>query len=78
MTLVLWSILCIILHHDQNNRIRQEDIRYKKRKVSDCQGDLAKKNMNWTSPGPPTQLEIEKDKKVTLYTKAKDIAPLLV
>ena len=32
---------------------------------------LAKKNMNWTLPGPPTQLEIEKNKKVTLHTNAK-------
>ena len=71
------------LRNKVSNRIRQEEIRYKKSKVSDCQGNpskvwsLAKRNMNWASPGPPTQLEIEKDKKVTLHTKAKDIAQIM-
>ena len=58
------------LRNRVNNRIRQEEIGYKKRKVNECQGDpgkvwsLAKKNMDWASPGPPTQLEDEIDKKV--------------
>ena len=38
---------------------------------------LAKKYMNWSSPGPPSQLELEKDKKITLVTKAKDIARVM-
>ena len=33
--------------------------------------------MNWSSPGPPSQLEVEKDKKITLVTKAKDIASVM-
>ena len=71
------------LRNQVNNRIRQEEIRYKKSKVADCQGNpskvwsLAKKNMDWVSPGPPTQLEVETDKKVTLHTKAKDIAHIM-
>ena len=35
---------------------------------------LSKKYMNWTSPGPPSQLEVEENNKITLVTKAKDIA----
>ena len=30
--------------------------------------------MNWKSAGPPSQLEVEIDKKLTLITKAKDLA----
>ena len=33
--------------------------------------------MEWTSPGPPTQLEVEEKKKITLYTKAKDLAKVM-
>ena len=38
---------------------------------------LAKKYMNWSSPGPPSQLEVVKEKKITLVTKAKDIAKVM-
>ena len=38
---------------------------------------LAKKLMDWVSPGPPTQLEVEDNKKITLYTKAKDLARIM-
>ena len=71
------------LRNKVNNRMRQEEIRYKKSKVKECQGDpgkvwsLAKKNMDWASPGPPTQLEDEIDKKVTLHSKARDIAMIM-
>ena len=63
-----------------NNRIKQEEILYKKSKVAECQDcpsktwSLAKKFMEWTSPGPPSQLEVEDKKKITLYTKAMDLA----
>ena len=56
------------LRNRVNNRIWQEEIRFKKSKINECQGDpgkvwsLAKKNMDWASPGPPIQLEDEEDK----------------
>ena len=66
-----------------NNRIGQEEVRYKRGKVAENEENpagiwsLAKKFMNWSSPGPPSQLEVEKDKKITLVTKAKDIASVM-
>ena len=33
--------------------------------------------MEWSSPGPPSQLEVEENKKITLYTKARDIAKVM-
>ena len=33
--------------------------------------------MEWASPGPPTQLEVEEENKITLYTKAKDLARIM-
>ena len=71
------------LRNKINNRIRHEEVSYKKSKVNECQGDpsriwgLAKKFMDWTSPGPPTQLETEEKKKITLHTKARDLAQLM-
>ena len=59
------------------------EIKYKRSKVKECGGcptktwGLAKKFMEWTSPGPPTQLEVEEEKKITLYTKAKDLARVM-
>ena len=38
---------------------------------------LAKSFMNWRSPGPPSQLEVVIDKKLTLVTKAKDLAKVM-
>ena len=38
---------------------------------------LAKKFMEWASPGPPTQLEVEEENRITLYTKAKDLARVM-
>ena len=78
----LWSKYKI-LRNKINNRIKQEEILYKKSKVAECQGcpsktwGLAKKFMEWTSPGPPSQLEVEENKKITLYTKAKDLARVM-
>ena len=72
-----------VLRNQVNNRIRQEEIKYKKNKMKDCQGDpsrvwcLAKKYMDWRTPGPPTQLEVESDNKVTLHSKAGDIAQIM-
>ena len=48
--------------------------------MQDCPSktwSLANKYMDWSSPGPPTQLEVEENKKITLYTKAKDLAKLM-
>ena len=33
--------------------------------------------MNWESPGPPSQLEVEVEKKIILYTKACDLARIM-
>ena len=56
---------------------------YKKSKVADCQDSptklwgLAKRFMNYTSPGPPSQLEVKEDRRVTLYTKSRDLARIM-
>ena len=66
-----------------NNRTKQEEIQYKKNKVNECQScpsktwGLAKKFMEWKSPGPPSQLEVEENKKITMYRKAKDLARIM-
>ena len=71
------------LRNNINNTIKQEEVRYKRDKVDECEScpsktwSLAKKFMDWTSPGPPSQLEVEEDNKITLYTKAKDIARIM-
>ena len=71
------------LRNKINNRIKQEEIVFKKSKVLDCHGSpskvwgLAKKFMEWASPGPPTQLEVEEQNRITLYTKAKDLARVM-
>ena len=66
-----------------NNRNKQEEINYKRSKVKECENNpsktwgLAKKFMEWSSPGPPTQLEVEEGKKVILYRKARDLARIM-
>ena len=71
------------LRNEIDNNIKKEEIAYKKGKVKDCNGcpskvwGLAKKLMDWTSPGPPTQLEVEENKKITLYTKARDLSRVM-
>ena len=71
------------LRNSINNRIKNEEIKYKRSKVEECKDcpsktwGLAKKFMDWTSPGPPTQLEVEEKKKITLYTKARDLAKIM-
>ena len=66
-----------------NNKKSQEEVNCKKAKVNDCKSNpvqlwgLAKKFMSWTSPGPPTQLEVEENKKITLYTKASILAKVM-
>ena len=66
-----------------NNLLKQEEIRFKKQKFKECHGSsdqvwaLAKKYMDWTSNGPPTRLESEKDGGMTLISKAADIAKLM-
>ena len=63
-----------------SNRLRCEEINFKKLKFTECCGssskswNVAKRFMNWSSAGPPTQLEVLKDNKLTLCTKAADIA----
>ena len=55
----------------------QEEIQYKRTKVKYCKDNagmvwsLAKNYMNWKSQGPPVQLEVEINKKVTLVPKLK-------
>ena len=71
------------LRNQINNRIKQEEIQYKKSKVNECQNcpsktwGLAKKFMEWKCPGPPSQLEVEENKKITLYRKARDLARIM-
>ena len=66
-----------------NNKKSKEEVSFKKTKVNDCKDNpvqlwgIAKKFMSWTSPGPPTQLEVEEDKKITLYTKASLLAKVM-
>ena len=64
------------LRNQINNRIKQEEIKSKKEKVAKTVqarlGGLAKIFMEWTCPGPPTQLEVDEKEKITLYTKARD------
>ena len=66
-----------------NNKKSQEEVNCKKAKVNDCKSNpvqlwgLAKKFMSWTSPGPPTQLEVEENKKITLYTKESILAKVM-
>jgi hypothetical protein len=68
------------LRNSLNNKNGQEEVKYKKRKVNSCEDDpslvwsLAKNYTNWKSPGPPSQLEVEIDKKLIIITKAKDLA----
>ena len=63
-----------------NNKIKYEEIQYKKGKLSECQNSssqvwgLAKKFMDWSTAGPPTQLEIVTDSGINLVTKAAEIA----
>ena len=33
--------------------------------------------MDWKSPGPLSQLEVEENKKITMYRKAKDLARIM-
>ena len=71
------------LRNKINNRIKQEEVLYKKNKVAECQDSpsrlwgIAKKFMDYASPGPPAQLEVEIDKKITLYTKSRDLARIM-
>ena len=32
---------------------------------------------SWSGPGPPTRLEVDEKKKITLYTKARDLAQIM-
>ena len=71
------------LRNRVNNKTRQEEINFKKMKVQECQDNpskswgLAKKFMDWSSPGPPTQLEVEANNKISLYRKARDLAEIM-
>ena len=71
------------LRNSFNNKNGQEENKYKRSKIKDCKDNpgmvwsLAKNYMNWKSQGPPVQLEVEVNKKVTLVTKAKDLAKVM-
>ena len=66
-----------------SNKNGQEEVKYKKSKVKNCKDNpgmllsLAKNYLNWRSSGPPSQLEVEIDKKITLVTKAEDLAKVM-
>ena len=68
------------LRNKISNRIKFEEIHYKKNKFKECEGDMdkfwgiAKKFMEWESAGPPTQLEEEINGKLALCTKACKLA----
>ena len=68
------------LRNSINNKVSQEEFRYKREKLNSCKDNpgmtwnLAKSYMNWSSPGPPRQLEVNNDNTLKLLTKAKDIA----
>ena len=63
-----------------NNRIRQDEILYKKQKIQEC-GDCPAKTwkqfMEWSTNGSPTQLEVSTDKQTKLVSKAKDLASIM-
>ena len=71
------------LRNQVNNRTKQEEMMYKKSKAQQCEGcpkktwGLAKRLMNWDAPGPPCQLEVEENGRITLFTKAKDLAKIM-
>ena len=68
------------LRNRVNNKIKNEEVQYKRNKFSECQGSsskvwgLAKNFMEWSAAGPPTQLEISRNNSIILVTKAADIA----
>ena len=65
------------------NRLKQEEIRFKREKMEECKGGpsqtwkVAKRIMNWSSSGPPAQLEHTVAGNPILVTKALDIANLM-
>ena len=71
------------LRNSVNNRVKQDEIRYKRSKVQECQDcpsktwKLAKKFMEWNSPGPPSQLEVMENNDIKMYSKARDIAKIM-
>ena len=71
------------LRNKINSKIKQEERVYKQAKASECQEsitktwNLAKNFMEWTTAGPPTQLEIEEAGKINLVSKADLIANLM-
>ena len=71
------------LRNQISNRIKNEEILYKRSKVEDCVDcpsqtwKLAKSFMQWTSSGPPTQLEVEEKNKIVLYRKARELAKVM-
>ena len=68
------------LRNSINNKVGQEEIKYKREKMNSCKEDpgliwsISKSFMNWSSPGPPRQLEVKSEKGLKLLTKARDIA----
>ena len=71
------------LRNKVNNLMKQEEIRFKRSKLNECHGSsdqvwkLAKKFINWTSTGAPSQLETEENGLIILVSKAADIARLM-
>ena len=71
------------LRNKINNRIDQEEIKYKKNKIHNTKDNpgllwgMAKNFMSWSSPGPPTQLEVKEGNSITLVTKASMLAKVM-
>ena len=71
------------LRNSINNKVKQEERIYKRKKVQECQNcpsktwRLAKSYMEWNSPGPPGQLEVLENNQIKIYSKARDIAEIM-
>ena len=78
----LWSKYKELRNHI-SNKTSQEEVNYKINQVKSSKDSpdkvwvLAKQFMDWSSPGPPSQLEVEENKKITLFSKDCDISRLM-
>ena len=62
------------------NNLKHEEVQYKRNKFLECNGSsskvwgLAKNFMEWSSPGPPIQLQCSRNNSIVLVAKAAEIA----
>ena len=72
-----------VLRNKVNNRLKNEEVIFKRKKFHECKEypdkvwGLAKNYMNWTTSGPPLQLEVDNGGSFTLVTKAVEIAQVM-